>query len=57
MTSLVAEEVKGVVKYFSDFRVDRPEEFSLTVRPNLAPELLQAYVPSAKGFLYVYLLH
>ncbi|BFI11157.1 hypothetical protein MPTK1_3g21040 [Marchantia polymorpha subsp. ruderalis] len=42
MTSLVAEEVKGVVKYFSDFRVDRPEEFSLTVRPNLAPELLQA---------------
>ncbi|BBN06433.1 protein MpGH28.2 [Marchantia polymorpha subsp. ruderalis] len=42
MTSLVAEEVKGVVEYYSDFRVDPPEEFSLTVRPKLVPELLQA---------------
>ncbi|OAE26930.1 hypothetical protein AXG93_4413s1140 [Marchantia polymorpha subsp. ruderalis] len=42
MASFVAEQVKGVVEYFSDFRVDPPEELSLTVRPNLVHELLQA---------------
>lgn len=57
MASFVAEQVKGVVEYFSDFRVDPPEELSLTVRPNLVHELLQAYVPSAIAFFYVYLLH